>query len=136
MSKFKTLFVMQLKEKLNLSFLNSKKQTLYKVVFSVLGFVAITAVAYLLLWLCQFLNLFSAINHIPLTVMAIIYTAIFVLNTFTCTVGLSKTLYYAKDNQVLITYPVNSDQLYLSKMLVYYIGEIKKIFTFASLRMK
>ena len=56
MNKFKTLFVMQLKEKINLSFLNSKKQTLFKVVFGVLGFGVITAAAYLVLWLCQYLH--------------------------------------------------------------------------------
>lgn len=130
MSNFKTLFMMQLKEKIDLSFLKSKKQTMFKVVFSILGFVAITAIAYLLLWLCQFLNLFSALNHIPLSFMALVFFIMFVLNLFTCTVGLSKTLYYGKDNQVLITYPVTSNALFLSKMLVYYINEIKKSFTF------
>ena len=64
MSKFKTIFMMQLKEKLDLSFLKSKKQTMFKVVFSILGFALITAVAFLILWLCQFLNLLSALNHI------------------------------------------------------------------------
>ncbi|MBQ7467139.1 MAG: hypothetical protein IJS74_03610 [Clostridia bacterium] len=130
MNKFKTLFLMQLKEKLNLSFLKSKKQLLFKVVFSVLGFAVVTAGAYLILWLCQFLNLFSAINRIPLSVMAIVFFVIFVFNLFTCTVGLSKTLYYAKDNQVLITFPVTPNQLFLSKMLVYYVYEIKKTFNF------
>ncbi len=122
--------MMQLKEKLDLSFLKSKKQTMFKVVFSILGFALITAVAFLILWLCQFLNLLSALNHIPLSFMAVVFCIMFVLSLFTCTVGLSKTLYYAKDNQVLITYPVTSNTLYLSKMLVYYINEIKKTFTF------
>lgn len=130
MNKFKTLFKMQLKEKLDLSFLKSKKQTLFKVVFSILIFVAITALAYFILWFCKFLNLFSALNHIPLSFMSFVYFVIFVLNICTCTLGLSKTLYYSNDNQVLVTYPVNSNSLFLSKMLVYYISEIKKCFTF------
>lgn len=129
MNKFKTLFFMQLKEKLDLSFLKSKKATLFKVVFSLLGFIVITAVAYLGLWLCQRLNLFSALNHIPLSFMAFLFSIIFGLNLITCTLGLSKTLYYAKDNQVLITFPVNPNTLFLSKMLVFYINEIKKTFT-------
>lgn len=130
MSKFKTIFMMQLKEKIDLSFLKNKKQTMFKIVFSILGFVLITAVAYIILWLCQFLNLFSALNHIPLSFMALVFAIIFLLNLFTCTVGLSKTLFYARDNQVLITYPVTATTLFLSKMLVYYINEIKKTFTF------
>lgn len=130
MNKFKTLFQMQLKEKLDLSFLKSKKQTLFKVVFAILMFVAITALAYLILWFCNFLNLFSALNQIPLSFMSFVYFIIFVLNVFTCTFGLSKTLYYSNDNKVLVTYPVNPNSLFLSKMLVYYINEIKKCFTF------
>lgn len=130
MDKFKTLFMMQLKEKIDLSFLKSKKQTMFKVVFSVLGFIVITVVAYFLLYLCQMLNLFSALNHIPLSVMTVILTLMFFLNLFTCTVGLSKTLFYGKDNLVLITYPVKPFIMFLSKMLVFYINEIKKAFTF------
>ena len=130
MDKFKTLFMMQLKEKLDLSFLKNKKQTMFKVVFAILGFIAITTVAYFLLSLCQMLNLFSALNHIPLSVMAVLLTVMFFLNLFTCTVGLSKTLFYGKDNLVLITYPVKPFIMFLSKMLVFYINEIKKTFTF------
>ena len=130
MTKFKTLFMMQLKEKIDLSFLKSKKQTLFKIVFSILGFALITAFAYLVLWLCQLLNIFSAINHIPLSVMAVVLFVMLVLNFFTCTVGLSKVLFYSKDNMMLITLPTPADSLFLSKMLVYYINEIKKTFTF------
>lgn len=128
--KFKTLFLMQLKERLNLSYLKNKKQLLFKIIFGLIGFVVVTAVAYLVLWLCQFLNIFSALNRIPISVMSVVFFVIFVLNLFTCTVGLSKTLFYAKDNQVLVTFPVNGNMIYLSKMLVYYINEIKRTFSF------
>lgn len=128
MSKFKILLAMQLKEKLNLSFLHSKKQTLFKVVFSLLGFIAVVAVSYVLLWLCQLLHLFSSSNLIPVGVMALIIFAIFCLNVVACTIGLSKSLFYAKDNQTIITFPVSANQIYLSKMLVYYIAEIKRSF--------
>lgn len=130
MKKFETLFMMQLRERLDLSFLKSKKQTMFKVIFGILGFVAITALAYVVLYLCQMLHIFSAINHIPLSVMAIIFAVIFVLSLCTCTLGLCKSLYYAKDNQVLLTYPVNANSLFLSKILVYYINEVKRNFSF------
>ena len=130
MNKFKTLFMMQLREKIDLSFLKSKKQTLFKAIFSIVGFVAICVISYLVLWLCQMLNIFSAINHIPLSVMAVVFFVIFILSLCTCTLGLSKTLYYAKDNQVLLTYPVNANSLFLSKILVYYISEVKRNFSF------
>lgn len=128
MNNFKTLFIIQLKEKLDLSFLKSAKQALFKVVFSILGFALVTVVAYLLLWLCQFLNLFSAINHVPLSFITLIFTIIMFINIITCTIGLSKTLYYSNDNQFLVTLPVDPNALFLSKMLVYYINEVKKSF--------
>ncbi len=130
MTKFKTLFLMQLKEKLDLSFLRSRKQTMFKIVFAILGFGVITAASYLVLWLCQWLNLFSAIAHIPLAVMGVVLCVCFFLNLFTCTIGLSKSLFYSKDNMMLITLPTPADSLFLSKLLVYYISEIKKAFTF------
>ena len=130
MNKFKTLVLMQLKEKLDLSFLKSKKQILFKVIFAILGFAFITALAYVVLYICQLLNIFSAVNHIPLSVMAIVFFIIFIFNMFTCMVGLSKSLYYAKDNQTLLTYPVNANTLFLSKIVVFYIYEIKRSFSF------
>ncbi len=130
MNKFKTLVLMQLKEKIDLSFLKSKKQLLFKVIFALLGFVAVTALAYVVLYLCQRLNIFSAINHLPISLMSVIFTVIFLISLFTCMIGLSKTLYYAKDNQIFLTYPVNSSCLFLSKLVVFYINEVKRSFTF------
>ena len=119
---------MQLKEKLNLTFLHSKKQTLFKVVFSLLGFLVVLAVGFVIFYLCELLHLFSSANIIPLGVIALLLFVIFCLNTVSCTIGLSKSLFYAKDNQVLVTFPVNANQIYMSKMLVYYISEIRKAF--------
>lgn len=130
MNKFKTLFQMQIKEKMDLSFLKDKKKTLFKVVFSLVGFIAITAISYLVLWLCQLLNLFSALDHIPLSVMSVIFFIVFIFSLVSCTLSLTKTLYYTKDNQVLITFPVNVNLLFVVKLAVYALNEIKKSFTF------
>lgn len=129
MGNFKSLFMMQLKEKLDLSFLNSRRQTAFKIVFSILGFVLITAVAAIAFYLCKLLNIFSPLGQIPSSVMCVLLVVIFLFNLISCTIGLSKTLYYSKDNQVLVTLPVNPNLLFLSKILVYYINEIKKAFT-------
>lgn len=130
MSKFKTLLLMQLKEKIDYSFLKSKKETLLKVVFALLGFGAITVGAYAVLYICEFLHIFSPINHIPLSVMAVVFFVMFVLSLISCTIGLSRTLYFSPDTQMLITYPITSNQLFFSKLLVYFVGEIKRTFTF------
>ena len=130
MSKFRTAFLMQLKEKVDYSFLKSKKETLIKVVFALLGFGAITVGAYAVLYICEFLNIFSPVGHIPLGVIAIVFFVMFVLSTINCTIGLSRALYFSPDTQMLITLPITPNQLFLSKMLVYFIGEVKRTFTF------
>lgn len=130
MGTFKTLFKMQLKEKMDLSYLKNPKQCLFKIVFSILGFVAVTAVAYVLLFLCQFLNLFSILNHIPISVMSFILFIIFIFDVISCTLSLTHSLYVSKDNQVLITYPANPNMLFLSKLLVNFFAQLKKTFNF------
>ena len=51
------LVMMQLKDKMDLSYLKSTKQTIAKVVLSVLAFVLITAVIFLLLFFGKFLKI-------------------------------------------------------------------------------
>ncbi len=121
---------MQIKEKFNLSFFKNKKQALFKVVFSVLGFVSVAVIAYLILFICKFLNLFSILNYIPVNVMAFVLGIMFVINVFSSTIILSRSLYYSQDNQVLITYPVNANSIFISKLVVHYIGELKRTFSF------
>ena len=130
MNKLKTLFLMQIKERFDFSWTKNKKLITFKVIFSVIGFALITALAYLAFFLCQFLNIFSAVGHIPLAVMSVIFFVMFVLNLLTCTVGLSKSLYFAKDNQMLLTFPVNANLLFISKICVYYVSEIRRNFSF------
>ena len=118
---------MQLKEKLDFGFLRSKKQTMFKVAFSLILFLLVFGVSYFIMWLARFLNLFSAFYRIPLSFMAFVYFVIFVMNTITCTIGLSKTFYYSKDNQLLVTFPVNPNALFFSKLLVYL--KLRNVFT-------
>lgn len=129
MNKFSILFKMQIKEKMDLSFLKDKKKTLFKVVLSLLGFAVITAIAYLVLWLCMFLKIFSPVNQIPLSVMSVVFLIVFLFSLVSCTIALTKTLYYTKDNQVLITFPVNVNLLFITKLCVYALNEVKKSFT-------
>ncbi|MFA5560670.1 MAG: hypothetical protein WC964_02730 [Acholeplasmataceae bacterium] len=46
------------------------------------------------------------------------------LNIVVAITGLSSELFHSKDNQILFSYPVKSDEVYLSKMIVYYIHEV------------
>lgn len=124
MREFKSLVLMQLKDKLDWSFLKSKKQTIFKVVFDILKFVIITGVIYLGFYILSFLRLLSLLPGIPLEVMTVIFTMLFLLSIIVCTNALKKSLYLTKDNFMLLTMPVSKSKLFLSKLTVYYIYEL------------
>ena len=130
MKKFKTLFLMQMREKVDLSFLKDKKKTLFKVVFTALYFACLVAVSYFVLSLAQTFHIFSPLNHIPLSVMAVLLFIMFLFNLISCTSTLTNSLYFSKDNQVLITFPASPNILFLSKLCVHFVYELKKTFTF------
>lgn len=62
--------------------------------------------------------------------MTMVLTFILGISTFTCTIELIKSLYMAEDNQMLITYPISANRIFLSKIIVFYLYEIYKNFTF------
>ena len=125
---------MQLKDKIDFSFLKSKKQTISKIVLSVLGFVLITAVIFVLFYVSKLLKLFHLINIIPVSVVVIIFTVMELLSILSCTFRLMQNLYFAKDNQVLLTLPVTTNQVFTSKIIVFYLYElIKNLYFFVPL---
>jgi len=130
LKKLKPLVMMQLKDKIDMLFLKSKKKTIMKIVLSVLGFVAVVAIVYVLLYLSKRLHFFSLLDMVPMSVMTLIFSIMFMMSIVSCTAGLVKSLYFAKDNLVLITLPVTSSQLFFSKLIVFYVYEIKRSFTF------
>lgn len=131
LANLKTLTVMQLKEKMDVAYLRSFKQTLFRVIFFILEFVVITAVCYLLCYLAQFLKVFDAINgKIPANVLTTIVAIMLGLSVVFTTIGLVQSLYLSKDNLVLLTFPAKPTMVFLSKLLVYYVYELKKNFMF------
>ena len=53
-------------------------------------------------------------------------TIYFILNLVSCSYHLMKSLYLAEDNKLLVTYPVSAGQLFISKLVVSFIFELKK----------
>lgn len=128
-NKLYTLVVMQLKDKWNISFKADKKGTLFKIVGYVIVFAAITFVVHLLMdFAGSKLSIFME-KRIPVSAMVPLIAIISILEIFAILVEMTRTLFFAKDNAVLITYPVKSDYLFLSKLIVYYLDALKKMFT-------
>lgn len=124
MKHLKSLVAMQLRDKVDLSFIKDKKEALRTIVFSLLKFIVVTAVVYIILYLCNLIGIFSY-DESP-NVVTLILTISLSLSLISCTVELMKTLYFSEDNKVLITLPVDTNKIFLSKLIVYYIYELKK----------
>lgn len=128
MKKLTALVLMQLKDRIDLSFFKNKKKAITKAILSIVKFAVVVAVCYLLVWLCQSILGIFYITETP-NVMVFVLAVVIALSTVSCTVGLCKTLYFADDNKVLATFPVSSNVLFLSKLLVFYFYELIRSFS-------
>ena len=116
-NNLKTLVVMQLKDKTDLSYLKSPRKTLFAVAGKLGQFVLAGAAFFLFLFLASLLKLFSFTGIVPTTVMTAAYTLFFVLSVVGCTAGLTEALYLSADNRVLLTLPVRPDMVFFSKLI-------------------
>ena len=67
---------------------------------------------------------------IPSNVISLIFIVMLVTSIVSCVVGLTKSMYYARDNSVLLTLPCMPTQVYLSKLIIFLVFEIKRNFSF------
>ena len=124
--KLKTLVMMQLKDKLDMSFMRSKRSLMFKIA-AIIGQVALSGVAFFaFFYLTSLLKLFSWSGIVPASLVTAMFTLIFLLAIITCTSGLTNTLYLTSDNRVLLTLPVQPNMVFLSKFVLYFIFELKK----------
>ena len=126
---FSTLIKMQLKEHLSFSFKADKKGALTKVLLFVILLIGVTALISIIFWLLGYLNIVGN-GIIPVPLFNILVYMVIILNVVSCLHRLTNSLYFSEDNQVLLTYPVNSGVIFLSKLIVFYILELVKSFAF------
>lgn len=130
LADLQTLVMMQLKEKVDLSCFKNFKSAVTKIVFTILQFIGVTALAFAFFFATKFLRLFSISGAIPASVLAIVFTFMFFLSMISCMIGLTKTLYFSKDNHVLLTMPTPTALVYTSKLVVFYLYELMRNFSF------
>ena len=130
------LVKMQLKEQLNFKRFEVENVKLFHIILSALGavlkFVMVTAMCYLFLFVSKELALFtgSKLSPVPATVIGFVLFVMLLMSIVSCTVGLTKSMYYARDNAVLLTLPCPSIQVYLSKLIIFFLFEVKRNFSF------
>lgn len=125
-----TLVKMQLKEKMDLGYLRSTRKLIFKLVWLVVEFAAITAIIGVAFYFIKLLGLFSLVHDIPISVISIVFGFMLLLSLVTDTIGLVKSLYFSKDNTVLLTFPATPSLVFFSKLVTYYVYELRKSFMF------
>lgn len=134
MRNLSILIRMQLKEKLNFKRKGLKDTSVFDILLSVfvtvLKFALVTVMCGAFIFASQLLHLFSADNTVPPEVMSIVFTVMLILSVFSCTAGLTKALYYSRDNAVLLTLPATPTEVYLSKLFIFFIFELKRNISF------
>lgn len=124
-SKFSALILVQYRDKVDTSWTRSFKTITQKLVFMILKFVVLLAVVVLMLKLVAYIFMIQAEIMDFFLIFLGFYT---ILNLISVTIGLVKSLYHAEDNKVLATYPVSSTRLFITKIIVYELFELKKSF--------
>ena len=129
-----TLVKMQLKEKLNLKSLELGSikpfKLLTSVIFAILKFAVVTAVFAVVLSLINFLGVFNLVQRTPTTVMSIAFGIMLIASVISCTAGLTKAIYFSRDNAILLTLPCKPVQVFLSKLIIFFAFELKRNFNF------
>lgn len=135
MKSLSILVMMQLKEQMNFKRLKAENVKAFHILLSVVGsivkFAMVTALCYAFLLVSRELGLFSFKGlPIPDTVISLVFSVMLLMSVISCTVGLTKSMYYARDNAVLLTLPCTSLHVYLSKLIIFFIFEVKRNLSF------
>ena len=125
-SKFFALVLIQYRDKVDTSWTYSFKTIVQKLVFIILKFAVIVVAVFFAL---QFAAVIFILQNSKILNFFLLFLGFYtILNLFSVTFGLVKSLYHADDNKVLATYPTTSTKLFLSKILVFEMFELKKSF--------
>ena len=125
---FNTLVIMQLKDRLNLSFKADKKGSLTKMVLLLLLFGALVAVIVVIFTILNKLGVLGSTGYVPVSMFNVIFFLILLLNIVSCIARMTNALFFSEDNQVLLSYPVKANTIFLSKLVVFYVVELVKSF--------
>ena len=119
------LTLLQLRDKIDFSWVKSIKTLIRTIIFGILKFAVVVAIAFAVLYLLVYVDFINkTICILPL--FTIFLTLMVFLNLLSATYNLMKSLYFADDNKVLITLPITPNKLFVSKLLVYFFFELKK----------
>lgn len=120
------LTAMQLKDQKDFGHYKKKRHYLFKIVYSMIIFIIVTMAINILLTLVVKFELFSFIQILNYRAYLVLMTVLFILSFIACLVKVTQTLYFSKDNTVLITMPVTNGLIFTSKLIVCFVYELIK----------
>lgn len=133
MNTLLTLVKMQLKEKLNFKRTKVSKSAVFNftinALVAILKFVFVVAICYAFILVAKMFSIFG-IFIVPQSVISFVFVVMLIASTLGCTIGLTKSLYYSRDNAVLLTLPATPMQIFMSKIIIFYIFELKRSLSF------
>lgn len=128
------LIKMQLKEMLNFKRLEVENVNKFHVFVSILGtvlkFALVTVLCGAFLVISRSMHLFSIGSNIPDSVISLVFTVMLLSSMISCVVGVTNSMYYSRDNAILLTLPTMPMQVYLSKLFIFFIYELKRNLSF------
>ena len=127
MKQLLQLTLFQLKDKIDMSWMKSRKRLIQTIVFGLLKFIVVAGIVFGVLYLLSMIDFMSKYHH-TLPFFTMFLAVVMFLNLCSSTYNLTNSLYFADDNKVLITFPVNANKLFFSKLFVYFFYELKKSF--------
>jgi hypothetical protein len=124
------LVAMQMKNLFDLNFLNQTASFIRTSVFFLLRLISTFLIFYGIFYLASFLKIFHNSPFLPTGLITTILTMVMVMSTISATTGLMKSFFIASENKVLLTFPIFPTHIFFSKIIVYYLIELKKTITF------
>ena len=125
---------MQLKEKLGAKRVEKHGSKSFNILLSVftaiLKFAMVTVLCGAFITVAKMFSLFNYPGYVPQSAISLAFLVMSAFSLLSCTIGLTKSLYYSRDNAVLLTYPCTPNQIFLSKIIIFYVFELIRNLSF------
>ena len=125
LKRIKLLMLLQMSDKFKIKKVDNVKKLIARIGLITLSLILITAVCFGLFYLVK-----SVVFILTPKIITFVFVFLQLLSIVACSIGLLRTLYTSKDNSILLSYPAKHFEVFLSKLLVYYVYEfIKSVYT-------
>lgn len=124
LNRLKNLIVLQIGDKINLNFVN--KKNVLPFLYKLIGFVLVGLGAYFVFYTMEKVIYLKPTNSMILFVVFISQIFTIISNSM----ELTESLYGSKDNAILLSLPAKHNEIFISKLIVFYIFELSSNLVF------